>query len=406
MKEKVNIGVIGLGCRGSTLLKDTLLPREEVVVRAVCDLYEDRREEAGKKVHEAKGNTPLVTADYHEILAMEDIDCVLITASWDYHVNTACDAMKAGKAVALEVGGAYSIEDCWKLVRTYEETGTTFMLMENCCFGRNELMTLNMVKQGIFGEIIHCSGGYHHDLRDEISFGRENRHYRLRNYLNRNCENYPTHELGPIAKVLDINAGNRMISLTSMASKAAGIHDFLLREKGSDYDLSSADFRQGDMVTTCIKCARGQTIVLTLDTTLPRYYSRGFTVRGTRGMFHEDTRSIFLDNKKDSEYDFKWNEKWNNVEEYREQYEHPIWQKYLSEGVQGGHDGMDWLEMSTFIECVRTGKKPPIDVYDAASWMCITALSEDSIAMGSLPVAIPDFTNGMWLQREPVDLQV
>ena len=165
--------------------------------------------------------------------------------------------------------------------------------------------------------MVHCQGGYRHDLREEVSTGREMRHYRFRNYLYRNCENYPTHELGPIANVLDINRGNRMLTLVSVASKAAGLHEYLLREKGPDYDAAKMNFAQGDVVTTIIKCARGETICLTLDTTLPRAYSRGFHVQGTKGMYMEDNKSVFLDGK-DDEYDFKWNERWNSAEEYRE----------------------------------------------------------------------------------------
>ncbi len=158
-------------------------------------------------------------------------------------------------------------------------------------------MVLNMVRQGLFGEIVHCQDGCRHDLRDEIFRGRENCHYRFRNYLNRNCENYPTHELGPIANVLNINRGNRMLSLVSMASKSAGLHEYILREKGPEYNIADMKLMQGDVVTTVIKCAHGETICLTLDTTLPQSYSRALHVQGTKGMYIEDNRSIFLDGK-------------------------------------------------------------------------------------------------------------
>ena len=335
-----------------------------------------------------------------ELMAMPEIDAVVIMASWESHLNLACDAMRAGKYTAVEVAGAYSVEDCWKLVRTHEETGVPCMMLENCCFGRDELMVLNMVRRGLFGEVVHCQGGYRHDLREEVSTGREMRHYRFRNYLYRNCENYPTHELGPIANVLDINRGNRMLTLVSVASKAAGLHEYLLREKGPDYDAANMNFAQGDVVTTIIKCARGETICLTLDTTLPRAYSRGFHVQGTKGMYMEDNKSVFLDGK-DNEYDFKWNERWNSAEEYREQYDHPVWKKYLAEGVRGGHDGMDWLVFRSFFDAAKAGAPAPIDVYDAAAWMSISCLSEQSVAMGGAPVPIPDFTNGMWMERAP-----
>lgn len=400
MNKRIKAAVIGLGNRGMSLLEQCVLPHEDVDVTAVCDLYEDRTQKASELVEKSGRERPFVTKDYHEILKLDTVDAVFIFASWESHINVVCEAMKAGKYTAFEVGGAYSVEDCWKLVRTYEETGVPCMMLENCCYGRDELMVLNMVRQNLFGEIVHCQGGYRHDLREEISFGRETRHYRFRNYLKRNGENYPTHELGPIANVLDINRGNRMLTLVSVASKAAGLHEYLMREKGSDYDASSMQFAQGDVVTTIIKCARGETICLTLDTTLPRAYSRAFHVQGTKGMYMEDNRSIFLD-EKDNSYDFKWKEKWNNAEEYREQYDHPVWKRYLAEGVRGGHDGMDWLVMRAFLDCVKNHTAAPIDVYDAAAWMSITCLSEQSVAMGGMPVPIPDFTNGKWLEREP-----
>lgn len=400
MKETIKLGVIGFGHRGLGLLESVMLPREEVQVLAVCDRYEDRRNKAAEAVQKSKGNMPLCTADYREILAMDEIDALVVSASWADHIHIAIAAMRAGKYVATEVGGAYSIDECWQLVRTHEETGIPCMMLENCCYGRDEMMVLNLVKQGLFGEIVHCQGGYRHDLRDEVSYGRENRHYRFSNYLHRNCENYPTHELGPIAKVLNINRGNRMLTLNSVSSKSVGLHEFLMREKGADYDMSKSDFMQGDVVTTIIKCAHGETIVLTLDTTLPRAYSRGFHVQGTKGMFMEDNRSIFLDGIH-NQYDFCWKEQWNNVEQYREQYDHPLWKDYLASGVIGGHDGIDWLVFGAFFDAVKKGSQTPIDVYDMAAWMSITPLSEQSIAMGGAPVAIPDFTNGRWIGREP-----
>ena len=222
-----------------------MIPMEDISIIGVCDKYEDRRMHAAQMVKEKKGNEPLCTADYKEILALGELDALVVTTSWADHLQPAIDAMKAGKRVAMEVGGAYSLDQLWQLVHTSEETGIPWMMLENCCYGRDELMVRNMVEQGVFGEIVHCQGGYHHDLRHEISFGRENRHYRLDNYKNRNCENYPTHELGPIAKVLKINHGNRMVSLSSVASKSRGLNDYLKREKGDEYDITNIPLRRG-----------------------------------------------------------------------------------------------------------------------------------------------------------------
>lgn len=397
MKNKVRIGMIGLGGRGMGLLEHIILGMQDVEVVAVCDLYEDRYTNAADKVEKARGHRPFATKEYTEVLAIADIDAVVIGASWADHIDIAVASMEAGKYVASEVGGAYSVQECWRLVEAYERTKVPCMIMENCCYGRDELMVLNMVKQGLFGEIVHCAGGYFHDLRNEIAYGYENRHYRLDNYIHRNCENYPTHEIGPIARVLDINRGNRMVSLVSMASKSKGMKEYIKNEKSDDSTLANVDFMQGDIVTTIIKCAHGETITITLDTTLPRYYSRGFTVRGTKGMYTEDNHSIFIDGQHDHHH--AWKSSWGNADEFREKYEHPIWKEFLDEGVKGGHGGMDWLVFADFFESVKQGTQTPLDVYDMASWMCISTLSEDSIAMGGHPVAIPDFTNGKWMTR-------
>lgn len=397
--KNLNVGIVGLGVRGYWLMKDVILLMPGVKVTAVCDVYEDRNERAAKLTEEVCGHVPATETDYKKLIARDDVDVVVVSCAWESHIKVAIDAMKAGKPVGMEVGGSYSVKECWDLVDTYETTQTPFMFLENCCYGRRELMALNMVKQGLFGDIVHCRGGYMHDLREEVSEGEKNRHYRLRNYIHRNCENYPTHELGPIARILNINHGNRMLTLTSMASRSAGIQEYIKDRMSDDEKLMNTRFAQGDVVNTMIKCAGGETILLTLNTSLPRFYSRDFTVCGTKGMYEEENDTVFVDKKytAEEEWDFKAN--WGNAKDYEKDYEHPIWQKFLNDGVQGGHGGMDWLVFEAFFESIRNGEPCPIDVYDAASWMCISALSEESIAMGGHPVAIPDFTNGEWIRR-------
>lgn len=394
--DKVRIGFVGLGPRGRGLLNDIVLQNPKAQVTAVCDVYSDRTAEGAKLVEEKSGAKPFASDDYRDIVTRDDVDAVVIASAWESHIPIAIAALEAGKKVGMEVGGAYTVEQCFELVKCVERTGVPLMLLENCCYGRRELMVRNMVELGVLGEIVHCAGGYMHDLREEVAFGKERRHYRLRNYINRNCENYPTHELGPIAKVLGINRGNRMVSLVSMASKARGLHEYIMQKKSDDEELVGTHFNQGDIVSTIIKCAGGETITLSLDTTLPRYYSRGFTVRGTKGMYEEATDSVFLDGGEHSGR----RENWGNAEKYSEKYEHPIWKAYKESGVQGSHDGMDWLEFDRFFDAILEDKPFEIDVYDAAAWMCITALSEQSIALGGAPVAIPDFTNGMWTMRK------
>ena len=392
--DKIKLGIIGLGQRGSGLLNE-ITQMDDIEIYAVCDSYKDRTEDAFKVIKEKCGNEPVMTQDYRDILKMPEIKAVLISAAWEAHADLAIASMRAGKWTALEVGGAYDISDCHKLVDAYEETKTPFMFLENCCYGRRELMCLNMAKSGVFGEIVHCDGAYMHDLREEVSSGAERRHYRLQNYIHRNCENYPTHELGPIAKLLNINNGNRMLSLASFASKSAGLHDYVLDKCGSDDSLAAVDFRQGDVITTIIKCAGGETILLSLNTTLPHPYSRNFNVHGTHAYYAENNDSIFF-NGDEGEGDWKPN--WGNADKLSEQYDHPLWKEYLNDGVHSGHGGMDWLVLRAFFESVKENKLPPINVYDAAAWMSISALSEQSIALGGAPVPIPDFTRGKWIR--------
>ena len=398
--EKIKAGVIGYGQRGRSMLSLLLKMPEKVEVVAVCDLYEDRAEDARKKVLDRSGKDCISTTNADELINNPDINTIYIFAAWEAHIPLSIAAMKAGKAVACEVAGAYSVEQCWDLVKTYEETKTPIMMLENCCYGKREMMIQNMHDSGFFGEIVHVDGAYCHDLRGEISDGIKIRHYRLRNYLNRNCENYPTHEIGPIAQLLGINRGNRFLSLASFSSKSRGLEEFIKTERADEAEIQGLRFNQGDIVTTVIKCAGGQTITLALSTTLPRFYSRNYNVYGTKAFAHADTKSICESanetHRKEAEMG-DWSKEWGNEKNYEEQWMHPVWKKYIEEGLVAGHGGMDWLVLNAFADSLLENKPMPIDVYDMATWMVITALSEDSIAKGGQVVEFPDFTNGKWL---------
>ena len=392
----VRLGMIGVGHRGLPQL-DLLLAMPDVEVLAVCDVYEDRVKEAQEHVTKAKGNTPAACLNYREVTSRTDIEAVVIMTDWTTHITIAVDAMEHGIIPAMEVGGATSVEECWQLVRTSEKTGIPVMLLENCCYGQVEMTLLNMIKKGMFGELVHCRGGYQHDLREEIGNGDIKRHYRQDNFLNRDGELYPTHELGPIAKYLNLNHGNRMLTLVSMSTKALGEHEWMKKNR-PDSPLVKARFRQGDVVTTMIKCANGESIVLTHDCSLPRPYSRGGYLQGVKGLWEEDNRGIYLEDRT------KPNEKGDHVFEpdkaYMEEFIHPLWKEFQESGITGGHGGMDYLVFRAFIQSIQENKPFPIDVYDAASWMAVTCLSEQSIAMGSAPVEVPDFTRGRWMHRE------
>ncbi len=393
--QRLSVGIIGISGRGSFML-ETLLQISYIDVPAICDLYEDRVRKGVELVQQKRGVTPDGYQDYRRLLARDDLSAVLICTTWITHSRIAIAAMRAGKNAAIEVGGAASVEECWQLVRTSEETGKFCMLLENICYGKDELTLFRMARQGLFGEIVHVQGGYEHDLRDEICLGRENRHGRLFNFMNRNGELYPTHQLGPLAKLLRINRGNRFLTLSCMTSKSRGLHEWILENKGAGYDLANTAFTQGDVTTTMIRCAHGETILLVHDCCLPRPYSRNGRIQGTQGIWMEDGNRIYLQHSCTREHE------WDDFPPIRDRYLHPLWQEYEREGVdEAGHGGVDLLVLRAFAESARDGLAPPIDVYDTAAWMSITCLSEQSAAMGGMPVAIPDFTNGMWIDREP-----
>ncbi len=400
MGREVNVAFIGVGNRGKGLMDTVLDYIKDVNIVAVCDGYSDRAESAAESVKEKSGKTAKSFTDYKEVLALKEVEAVIISASWEAHVPLAIESMKAGKIVGLEVGGAYSIDDCHKLVETQEQTQTPFMFLENCCFDKRELTVTNLVRKGKFGEVINCHGSYSHDLRAEICGGAKNRHYRLRNYMMRNCDNYPTHNLGPIAKLLHINRGNRMLALSSVSSKSVGLADYVKRT-GEYKELENARFKQGDVVLTHITCADGSLISLKLSTCTMQPYSREFTVSGTKGMYCENGDILVTEDTMDNGH--RINGYTHRFEKF-EEYVPNCWRSYEKSGVVDVHGGIDYLTLQTFFECIREGKEFPIDVYDAAAWMSISCLSEASIAKGGALVEIPDFTCGSWLIREPKDV--
>ncbi|MBQ8408500.1 MAG: Gfo/Idh/MocA family oxidoreductase [Clostridia bacterium] len=408
MKEKIKIAYVGIGRRGSIMLRECFAQMGDVEIPVICDISEAKLEK-GRQILADKGRAaPLCFTDYDKMLAdcAEKVDAVVIMTGWDSRPEMAKKAMLAGKYTAIEVGCAQTLEECFELIDVYEQTGSPLMMMENCCYGRREMMVLNMVKQGLFGEIVHCTGAYAHYLNRCELFAEmfkdgkpvpdgEVTHYRLQHYIDGNRENYPTHELGPICKVLNVNRGNRLLRLSSFASKSAGLKAYAKEHFGEDSKYAKLDYKQGDVVNTIITCAGGETISINLDTTAPRaYYSRNFSVRGTKGMSTEEHGVIFLEGMRE--------EIGNNEGEMAKQYDHPLHVEYEALGTRGGHGGMDWLVCRAFIEAVKNEVNTPIDAYDSVTWLAIGALSEQSIKMGGAPVEIPDFTRGKWQNREPV----
>lgn len=407
MDKKFKIGFIGYGRRGPGMLR-TIAYMPDVEVVAVCDLLEDRQKNAAEMVKAIAGNTPVCVTDYKELFNME-LDAVINCASWADHSGIAIDCLNAGVPIGFEVGGAYSIDECWELVKAYEKTKTPCMMLTNSKFTKQNMAIVRMAHEGLFGKVIHCDGGYCHYMTKSVVEGHYDLgYYRLINYLLRNSENYPMHALGSIAEILELNRGNKILTVSSTASCSAGIREYIKETRGTDHPLYGADFAQGDIISTNLKCARGETISMRLDTVLPRPYSRKFEVHGTRGCYLEDGNMVYL-----KDYPETWSEEahalYNNADKYIDKFLHPAWQRLEDERASGsasdmntGHGGTDHFVIRAFIDSVRMGLPMITDVYDAAMLMAITPLSEESIAKGGAPVMMPDFTKGRYLTRKPL----
>ena len=398
--KQVKIGIIGLGGRAETLLASIVALSGEVVVTAGCDYSQAKIDHFLSLFDKYKLKKPKTYLRHLDLLDDKNVDAVIVPTSWNSHIQIACDAMKKGKYAAIEVGGAASCDELWQMVHAAESTGVSCMMLENCCYGRNELMVLNMVRQGLFGELIYCECGYEHDL-SEMGYRTDSRQERSLHNLHRNGELYPTHGLGPISKILKINRGNRFLTLTSTATKSRGF-DLAARSRG----IENVHFNEADIVVTNIKCANGEVITMTHGVSLPRPYSRDCRVQGTKGIWLENSKGVYIEgiSPRYDKLDVAGNpystHEWTPESDFYERFDHPIWQAYRNHEV-GGHGGMDSLALRAFFDAVKTRSTPPIDVYDVAAWMSITCLSEQSIAMGGLPVPVPDFTNGKWVCREP-----
>ena len=410
----LRVGLIGVGLRGTNHLSNLLL-RDDVVVTALCDTDPARLELCTGLIRKA-GKAPAATFGAHEhsyrdLLELATVDAVVISTPWQWHTPMAVDAMKAGKYTGLEVSAATTLEECWDLVNTHEATGTHLMLLENVNYRRDILAVLRMVREGVFGELVHFRCGYQHDLREVkfndgkqpygggVEFGEKaisEARWRTAYSLNRNADVYPTHGLGPVAVMAGVNRGNRLVRLNSNATKAIGLHNHIVRQGGEDHPNADLRFRQGDVITTTIETARGETIIITHDCNLPRPYSLGFRVQGANGLWEVDGSRIYIEGKSDPH-------RWEEAGPWLERYEHPLWQRYGEYASGSGHGGMDFFVLHAFVESAKRGIAPPIDVYDAASWSAVTPLSELSIAGGGEPQSFPDFTRGRWMERPPYD---
>lgn len=398
--DNVRIGFVGVGSRGTKLLR-LLLRLEGVQIQAVCDIIEEKIAKTQHLVEQAGQSRPAgyyrSKTDFKRMCDRDDLDLVVTATPWQWHTPVCLAAMKAGKHAATEVPAAVTMDECWQLVRTSEKTARHCVMLENCCYGRTEMMVLNMVRKGVFGELLHGEAGYLHDLRAG-KFNRYEGRWRLKHTIKRNGNLYPTHGLGPVAQCMNINRGDRFDYLVSMSTKSRGINLYAVKEFGPDHPSARQKYALGDVNSSLIRTVNGLTITLVHDCSTPRPYSRINLVQGTKAIFRGYPDRIYIEAKSPESHT------WEPLENYADEYEHPLW-KARSESAKGtGHGGMDYMELYRLIKCLRAGTPPDMDVYDAASWSVVSELTERSVANKSRPVDFPDFTRGKWKTNTPLGI--
>lgn len=412
---KVKIGLIGVGERGIWHL-DLLLKRDDVEIVGICDV--DEKVNARARAHITKAGKklpPFFSGDAYAWKKMLEIkggmDGIVISTPWEWHKVMIISSIEAGvKYIGTEVILGITLQDHWDVVKAAERYKAHVTMLENVCYRRDVMAVLNMVRQGLFGELIHLQGGYQHDLRhvkfndgvspygSGVEFGEKGyseARWRTDHSVHRNGDLYPTHGIGPIAHYININRGNRFLTLNSFSSKARGLHNYVVKKGGADHPNAKVNFKLGDVVTTQIGCANGETILLQHDTNLPRPYSLGFRVQGTEGMWMDVNKGIHIEGKSKAH-------QWDDAKLWLDKYDHPLWAKWSKDAAGAGHGGMDFFVIHSFIESIKNRKVPQMDVYDAAAWSAITPLSEQSIELGNETVQFPDFTSGQWMYRKPV----
>ena len=410
--DRIRLAIIGTGFRGQSHLS-LALRRPDVDIIAICDVDDtmlksttDIITKSGKPMPKVFTGSPYA---YRDLLTTKNLDGVIIATPWEWHTPMILDALNAGiKYVGTEVILGISMQDHWDVVNAAEQHKANVMMLENVCYRRDVMAALNMVRQGIFGELIHLQGGYQHDLRGVkfndgkppynhgIEFGEKafsEARWRTNHSVHRNGDLYPTHGVGPIAIMADINRGNRFLSLSSFSSKTRGLHNYIVKNGGEHHPNASVRFRLGDIVTTQIHCANGETMLLQHDTNNPRPYSLGFRVQGTNGLWMDVANSVYIEgtSKEDA---------WDSSDTWFTKYDHPLWQRFSKDAEGAGHGGMDFFVLNAFVESIKRGTPTPLDVYDAATWSAISPLSEASIEAGFQTIPFPDFTHGNWMYRK------
>lgn len=399
--ETVRMGFVGVGHQGSSHVNN-FLAIEGVEIAAVCDLVPEKAERVRDQVVEAGGAPPRLYTDgpddWRRLCADEELDLVFTATPWSLHAPVCLEAMRNGKHAATEIPLAVTVDECWELVETAEATERHCVMMENCCYDRTELMLLRMVREGLLGELMHAECGYLHDLRwHKLTDFYEN-DWRVRHSLTRNGDLYPTHGLGPVAQWMNVNRGNQFDYLVSMATKTRGLREWAADNLGPDSPEARWEYALGDVVNTMIRTVSGETILVTHDTNLPRPYSRRILLQGTRGVARKYPEARIHIEGESPEH------QWEDLTAMRERWEHPLWRDLEAMAAGSGHGGMDFIEDYRLIQSLRAGEPMDMDVYDGAAWSAVSELSERSIAGGSRPVAVPDFTRGGWRSRPPLGI--
>jgi len=398
-EREVRIGVVGVGSRGTSLVKN-LLDLPGVAIPAICDINEENLVRSVDLVQKSKGvkaqGYSSGVEDYRRMVERKDLDAIVTATPWELHTPVCVAAMQAGKYAATEVPAAITTEQCWDLVNTSEKTGMPCMLLENTNYLRNVLMILNMVQAGALGELIHCEAGYQHDIRGG-TLRNGNLKWRTMHAVRRNANLYPTHPIGPVAWWTGVNRGNRFNYLVSMSSKSRGMNHYVAKHFGADHPNAKLRFARGDVNTSLIMLENGETVTLYHDTQLPRPYDLIYRVQGTDGIYSGTLDQIYIEGRSPKLHT------WEDPKAYYEQYEHALWKKLGPVAKSYAHGGSDYIELDQFVRAVRNKTQTPVDVYDAATWSVITSLTEESIANKSRPVDFPDFTRGKW--KEPRKIQ-
>jgi len=398
---ELRVAVIGLGNRGPGAVK-RLTRIDNVAITGVCDLFEER---VAKQVEFIKGKgAPAPEAffggqqKWRLLCESANNDLIYITTPWLWHTPMAVYAMQCGKHVAVEVPAAMTLEECWQLVDTAEATRKHCMMLENCCYGENEMMMLNMCRKGVLGQLVHGEAAYIHDLCEmKLDKNKYVDRWRLRWSIEHTGNPYPTHGLGPVCQYMNINRGDKMDYLTSVSSAEFRLSEMARSMFGDKSPEVKTGFKLGDMNTSVVKTFRGRTIMIQHDTTSPRPYSRLNLISGTKGIVADYPLRVALEPDT-----HKWMEE-KALEEVKKRYRHPLWDKSGESARRvGGHGGMDFLMDLRLCHCLQNGLPLDMDVYDAALWSSIVELSEKSVKRRGNSVKIPDFTRGGWKTAEPV----